>query len=65
MKLDRCRFDNYDDKWNLSTRPNHFHPRFIKDGFISPMIGHPDQDIQKLCKLLLSNKLILKDFRFK
>lgn len=65
MKLDRCRFDNYDDKWNVITRPNHFHPRFVKEGFKSPMIGHPNKDIQKLCTLLKSDKLLLKDFRFK
>ncbi|MGQ4874795.1 MAG: toxin-antitoxin system TumE family protein [Promethearchaeia archaeon] len=29
--LDRCRFDNYDDKWDVSTRPHHFHPRFKKE----------------------------------
>jgi hypothetical protein len=26
-KLDRSRFDNYDDRWMISTRPHHFHPR--------------------------------------
>jgi len=25
---------------------NHFHHRFLKEGFISPMIGHPDKVIQ-------------------
>ncbi len=47
MKLDRCRFDNYDDKWNTITRPNHFHPRFVKEGFKSPMIGHPNKNTFK------------------
>ena len=27
IKYDRVRFDNFDDTWNVSTRPNHFHPR--------------------------------------
>jgi hypothetical protein len=47
MRLDRCRFDNYDDNWNVPTRPNHFHPRFVGEGFKSPMIGNPDKDIQQ------------------
>ena len=27
LDLDRCRFDNYDDKWDVNSRPYHFHPR--------------------------------------
>ena len=65
MRLDRCRFDNYDDHWNILTRPNHFHPRFVKEGFKSLMIGNPDKDIQQLCILLKSDKLLVKEFRFK
>jgi len=29
LDLDRCRFDNYDDHWKVSSRPHHFHPRKI------------------------------------
>jgi len=25
--LDRVRFDNHDDHWNVQTKPHHFHPR--------------------------------------
>ena len=65
IDLDRCRFDNYDDKWDVSTRPNHFHPRFNKIGFSSPMNGKPDNDLQLLYELIITKKLISKDFRFK
>lgn len=27
IDIDRSRFDNYDDRWNVSTKPHHFHPR--------------------------------------
>lgn len=30
IDLDRCRFDNYDDRWNVPTKPHHFHPRYKK-----------------------------------
>ncbi|MHA1917045.1 MAG: toxin-antitoxin system TumE family protein [Candidatus Ranarchaeia archaeon] len=33
--LDRARFDNYDDKWKVSTRPHHFHPRNKKNAISS------------------------------
>ncbi len=26
LELDRCRFDNYDNCWDVSSRPHHFHP---------------------------------------
>ncbi len=57
LDLDRCRFDNYDDHWNVSSRPHHFHPRKTKEAIKSPMIGFPDQDIIKLIELLKSGKL--------
>lgn len=59
--LDRCRFDNYDDRWEVTTRPHHFHPRKKKIGIQSPMIGNPEKDIQTLCELILSNKLYYTD----
>ena len=27
LDLDRCRFDNYDDRWDVDSRPHHFNPR--------------------------------------
>ena len=31
LDLDRCRFDNYDDLWKVSSQPHHFHPRKTKE----------------------------------
>jgi hypothetical protein len=64
LKYDRCRFDNYDDTWNVSTRPNHFHPRMEKDGVKCPMVGDPTHDIPLLCNLLRKSKLEDQNFRF-
>ena len=57
LELDRCRFDNYDDRWNISSRPHHFHPRKKKDAIESMMKGFPDQDMITLIELLKSGKL--------
>lgn len=57
LQLDRCRFDNYDDRWNVSSRPHHFHPRNVKDAIESTMTGFPNDDMVKLVKLLNSGKL--------
>lgn len=56
-KLDRSRFDNYDDRWAVSTKPHHYHPKHQYDATISPMRGDPNQDIPLLFDLLLSGKL--------
>lgn len=45
---DRIRYDNYDDKWPVSTRPHHYHPRYKKEATESQMIGDPHQDCPKL-----------------
>lgn len=58
IELDRCRFDNYDDRWNVSTRPHHFHPRYKKDAISSKMNGKPEHDIPYFCKLINSGKII-------
>ena len=64
LKYDRCRFDNYDDTWEVATRPHHFHPRMNKQGSPSPMNGDPDMDIPLLCDLLKKGKLLHHDCRF-
>jgi hypothetical protein len=51
-KLDRIRYDNYDDKWDVSTKPNHLHPRFQNDAQQSDMIGDPIVDIPKLIDII-------------
>ena len=42
------RWDNFDDRWDVSTRPNHFHSRYNKDVHKSQMIGQPSKDMQIL-----------------
>ncbi len=63
-EFDRCRFDNYDDKWNVATRPHHFQTRFEENGYNSPMKGNPNEDLQQLCDLIKSGKLLNKTVRF-
>jgi len=46
-ELDRCRYDNYDDKWNVSSKPHHLHPRKQLEAMSSKMTGYPDNDIVK------------------
>lgn len=57
LELDRCRFDNYDKTWDVSTKPHHLHPRNKKIAISSEMSGDPDKDIPLLCNLLKSGKL--------
>ncbi|MHA1489932.1 MAG: hypothetical protein ACTSRI_09770 [Promethearchaeota archaeon] len=65
LELDRVRFDNYDDQWNVSTRPHHYHPHHSKNGFLSPMNGYHKHDIPVFCNLVKSGKLLSTNFRFK
>lgn len=55
-KVDRFRYDNYDDKWIVNTRPHHFHPRGQIDAIESPMIGNPIIDIPLLVNFIEKNK---------
>ena len=64
LTSDRSRFDNYDDTWEVVTRPHHYHPRMTKQGFLSPMKGVPDSDIPLLCDLLKKGKLLTREWRF-
>lgn len=64
VDLDRCRFDNFDARWDISSKPHHFHPRFSKEGIKSPMNGNPEHDIPKLIKLVISGILLLKNHEF-
>lgn len=59
LDLDRCRFDNYDVLWDVSSRPHHFHPRKKKNAIESKMTGNPKEDMPYLCELLKSSKLSL------
>lgn len=51
-KFDRIRYDNYDDKWNVSSKPHHFHPRNKQTALESRMIGVPEKDILVLIQIL-------------
>jgi len=54
---DQMRFDNYDDIWDLKTRPHHFHVRGMQSVVDSPMSGEPNHDIPILLKYIVeSNK---------
>ncbi len=57
LDLDRCRFDNYDDKWDVNSRPHHFHPRKKIGAESSKITGTPKDDIPYLYKMLKSGKL--------
>ena len=50
---DFIRYDNFDDNWEVSTRPHHWH---TKNGGVieSPMIGVPEEDIPILADKILS-----------
>jgi hypothetical protein len=52
MDLDRCRYDNYDQNWDVKSKPHHFHPKSSKLGIESPMNGDPQHDITLLCELI-------------
>jgi len=47
-KLNRIRFDNFDDHWNVPSNPHHCHIQNSKDVVSSPMEGNPGSDIPKL-----------------
>jgi len=53
---DRIRYDNFDDRWAVNTRPHHLHPRNRGDAADSPMIGSPDHDIPILVRIILQGE---------
>ena len=62
--LDRVRFDNYDEKWDLTTNPNHFHPWGEEKAIASPMSGDPMVDMKILVDLINDGKLRSLDPKF-
>ena len=52
---DQTRWDNFDNRWNVSTRPHHFHSRYHKDVEASSMIGEPSKDMPILSSFILKN----------
>ena len=57
QSLDRVRFDNFDDRWEVTSKPNHTHPRYIEKATSSPFTGKPLKDIKILCNLLRSGDI--------
>ncbi len=55
--LDRIRFDNFDDKWEVTSKPNHTHPRYQEGATSSPFSGAPSKDIMNSCNLLRSGDI--------
>lgn len=51
--LDRIRYDNYDDMWNVKSKPHHYHPREEKAAIESSMNGDPKHDMLILIKEFL------------
>jgi hypothetical protein len=51
-KGDFIRWENFDKKWNVSTRPHHFHSLNGKNTLESPMIGNPQNDMPVLIQYL-------------
>ena len=49
---DQMRFDNFDDRWDVNTRPHHFHIRGLKSTIESPMLGEPNHDIPIILKMI-------------
>ena len=49
---DQMRFDNYDDRWDVKTRPHHFHVRGLQSSIESPMLGDPNHDIPILLRMI-------------
>ena len=56
LNQDLCRFDNYDQQWDVSSSPHHFHPRKIYEARESPMRGNPLDDMEEL-SLFLHSKI--------
>ncbi len=42
---DFIRYDNFDDRWNVTSKPHHLHRRNTKEATESPMVGIPEKNI--------------------
>ena len=55
--LDRVRFDNFDDRWDVATKPHHTHPRYKERAARSPFRGVPSEHTPILCNLIRSGNI--------
>ncbi|MHA2362608.1 MAG: toxin-antitoxin system TumE family protein [Candidatus Hodarchaeales archaeon] len=51
-KGDFVRWDNFDDRWPVASKPHHFHKRYDAGVSKSSMIGKPSSDIPKIIKFV-------------
>ncbi len=51
-KYDRIRYDNFDDRWDVISKPHHLHTRGANIAKQSPMVGIPSVDIEKIILIL-------------
>ena len=51
-KNDFSRFDNFDDRWEVETRPHHLHIRGKNEVVESGMNGNPKEDIPLLVEYI-------------
>ncbi|MFO8020736.1 MAG: DUF6516 family protein [Promethearchaeia archaeon] len=56
LKNDFSRFDNFDNRWDVSTSPHHFHKGDEKV-VASPMLGNPSHDIPILVKFIKEGEI--------
>ncbi len=56
--LDRIRYDNFDDRWEVKSKHHHFHPKGREEAIESPMNGIPKHDIKILLKTILKKIFI-------
>lgn len=52
-KFDQIRYDNFDDTWDVSTKPHHCHSRYNEYVEESPFIGDPVSDMSIMANLIL------------
>ncbi len=57
QKLDRIRFDNFDNKWEVPSKPHHTHPRHQEKAIESPFKGSSSDNIKFLCSIIQSGKI--------
>ena len=50
--MDRIIIDYYNEEWNVTSKPNHIHQRYEKEGKETVFTGNPETDIYLLLELL-------------
>ena len=50
--MDRIIIDNYDELWEVKSKPNHIHSRYEKEGKETKFTGDPTKDMALLITLI-------------